>query len=130
MYFMNSQNLESTPVVAEVESMEKMIGVVRKVDADAASTASRKSGHKALYGLANLPKHHAREDIEAACATLLEIDSASYRTLARLVERKTLAREAAAQAPALTQSAPEIRAIDDYQHFFDQHAHTGDDRCP
>jgi len=92
-------------------------------------------GHKALYGLANLPKHHAREDIEAACATLLETDSASYRTLARLVEHKTLAREARAaaaqaEAPALTQSAPEIRAIDDYQRFFDQNAHTGDDRCP
>ncbi len=91
-------------------------------------------GHKALYGLANLPKRHAREDIEAACATLLEVDSASYRTLVRLVQNKTLAREARAaaaqaEAPALAQSAPEIRAIDDYQRFFDHHAHTGDDRC-
>ena len=91
-------------------------------------------GHKALYGLANLPKRHAREDIEAACATLLEVDSASYRTLVRLVQHKTLAREARAaaaqaEAPALAQSAPEIRAIDDYQRFFDHHAHTGDDRC-
>ena len=84
-------------------------------------------GHKALYGLANLPKRHAREDIEAACATVLETDGASYRTLARLVEQKTEAREAA--QPLLTQSAPEIRAIDDYQRFFDDHAHTGDDRC-
>jgi transposase len=91
-------------------------------------------GHKVLYGLANLPKRHAREDIEAACATLLETDSASYRTLARLLEQKTQAREAARRAcaaaqPPLTQSAPEIRAIDDYQRFFDDHAHTGDDRC-
>lgn len=92
-------------------------------------------GHKALYGLANLPKRHAREDIEAACAALLATDSASYRTLARLVEQKTVERamNAAASAsvrPALTQSAPEIRSIDDYQRFFDDHAHTGDDRCP
>lgn len=41
--------LEPRPVVTEVESMEKMIGVVRKVDADVASTAASKSGHKALY---------------------------------------------------------------------------------
>ena len=91
-------------------------------------------GHKALYGLANLPKRHAREDIEAACAVLLETDSASYRTLVRLVEQKTEAREVDRRAreaaqPPLTQSAPEICAIDDYQRFFDDHAHTGDDRC-
>lgn len=89
-------------------------------------------GHKALYGLANLPKRHAREDIEAACATLLEADSASYRTLARLVEQKTRAREMSAteieaSRPALIQCAPEIRAIDDYQRFFDHHAYTEGD---
>ncbi len=90
-------------------------------------------GHKALYGLANLARRHAREDIEAACASLLATDSTSYRTLARLVEQKTLERERNAAAsgarPALTQCAPEIRAIDDYQRFFDDHAHTGDQRC-
>lgn len=89
-------------------------------------------GHKALYGLANLPRQHAREDIEAACATLLAADLTSYRTLARLVEHKTQARAAltaarAATQPTLRQSAPEIRAIDDYQRFFDEHTRpTGD----
>jgi hypothetical protein len=92
-------------------------------------------GHKALYGLANLARRHAREDIEAACAALLATDRASYSTLARLVEQKTQARATNAAAldaarPALTQAAPEIRAIDDYQRFVDDHAHTGDDRCP
>jgi hypothetical protein len=88
-------------------------------------------GHKALYGLANLPRRHAREDIEAACAVVLAADSASYRTLKRLVEQRTEARAAAAApAPTLTQSAPEIRAIEAYQRFFDDHTQpTGDRPC-
>ena len=95
-------------------------------------TTLGRPGHKALYGLANLPRRHAREDVEAACATLLAADLTSYRTLARLVEQKTRARASLAAAsaatqPALRQSAPEIRAIDDYQRFFDEHTHpTGD----
>lgn len=88
-------------------------------------------GHKALYGLANLPRRHAREDIEAACAAVLAADSCSYRSLKRLVEQRTEARAAAEPpTPALTQSAPEIRAIDAYQCFFDEHTQpTGDEPC-
>jgi transposase len=88
-------------------------------------------GHKALYGLANLPRRHAREDIEAACAAVLAAGSCSYRTLKRLVEQRTAARTAAAApAPTLTQSAPEIRAIEAYQRFFDDHTQpTGDEPC-
>ena len=88
-------------------------------------------GHKALYGLANLPRRHAREDIEAACAAVLAAGSCSYRTLRRLVEQRTEARAAAEPpAPTLTQSAPEIRTIDAYQRFFDDHTQpTGDGPC-
>ena len=79
-------------------------------------------GHKALYGLANLPKHHARDDIEAACAVVLAAESCSYRTLKRLVEQRTQLRAASEPPPPpLTQSAPVIRPIDDYQRFFDAH---------
>lgn len=71
--------LEPRPVVAEVESMEKMIGVVRKVDADAASTASRKSGHKALYDGAL--KYIARGDGERQLFDL-DADPAELTNLA------------------------------------------------
>ena len=77
-------------------------------------------GQKALYGLANLLKNHAREDIEAVCEAALAADCRSYRAVRRALERRSNARAAA--APQLTQASPEIRAIEDYQRFFDTHA--------
>ena len=62
---------------------------------------------------------------------MLAAGSGSYRTLKRLVEQRTAARTAAAApAPTLTQAAPGIRPIDDYQRFFDDHTQpTGDRPC-
>jgi len=77
-------------------------------------------GQKALYGLANLPRKHRREDIEAVCEAALAADCRSYRVVKQAVERRTAAL-AAAPSPTLTQSSPDIRAIDDYQRFFDDH---------
>jgi transposase len=79
-----------------------------------------RTGQKALYGLANLPKTHSREDIEAVCEAALAANCRSYRAVRRALERRSNAR--AAPAPQLTQASPEIRAIEDYQRFFDTHA--------
>ncbi len=81
-------------------------------------------GHRALYGLVNLPRRYARADIEAACAAVLERAAPSYRVLKRLLEQRAAEREAGAidGATTLTQSGDDIRALDTYQSFFDQHA--------
>jgi hypothetical protein len=77
-------------------------------------------GQRAIYGLANLPRHYSREDIEAACAKVLTLATPSYQALKRILERA--AAEHGGDAPVLTQSGDAIRAIDDYHAFFEQHA--------
>jgi hypothetical protein len=77
-------------------------------------------GQKALYGLANLPRKYRREDIEAVCEAALAADCRSYGVIRGALERRA-ALATPATTPLLTQSAPEIRAISDYQGFFDQH---------
>lgn len=81
-------------------------------------------GHHALYGLVNLARHYARADIESACTSLLERAATSFRVLKRLLEQRIAEREAAAgeAAPTLTQSGADIRDLDAYQSFFEQHA--------
>jgi transposase len=79
-------------------------------------------GQRAIYGLANLARHHSREDIEAASARVLTLATPSYQALKRILERRGTEALAAADAPALTQSGDVIRAIDEYQAFFEQHA--------
>jgi len=80
-------------------------------------------GQRALYGLANLARRHARADIEAVCARLLEADCVSYAALRRALERKPAAAIAAAE-PVLTQSGPAIREITEYQQFWETHSQT------
>ena len=80
-------------------------------------------GQRALYGLANLPRRHARADIEAVCARLLEAQCVSYAALRRALERKPAAAIPAAE-PVLTQSGPAIRAITEYQSFWETHSQT------
>jgi len=78
---------------------------------------------RAIYGLANLPRRHARADIEAVCARLLEAKCASYASLKRALERK----QAAGTAPStteLTQSGADIRPITEYQSFWETHSQT------
>jgi len=83
-----------------------------------------RTGQKALYGLTNLPKQHQREDIEAVCAAALTANCCSYRAIRRALERRTAAR-LARPSPTLSQSAPEIAPISDYQRFFDEHSRQG-----
>jgi len=80
-------------------------------------------GQRAIYGLANLPRRHARADIEAVCARLLEAKCASFAAVRRALERK----QAASTAPGaaqLTQSGADIRPITQYQLFWDMHSQT------
>jgi hypothetical protein len=79
-------------------------------------------GHRALYGLVNLVRRHARRDIEAACASVLEQAAPSYRVLKRLLEQRAAARAVCDAPAALTQSGEEIRSLKTYQTFFEQHA--------
>jgi hypothetical protein len=77
-------------------------------------------GRKSLYGLSNLARHHAREDIEAVVQAALDGQCHSYRSIKRALERRA---GLAAASPTLTQAAPEIRDIREYQAFFDTHTH-------
>ncbi|MGH8749781.1 MAG: IS21 family transposase [Burkholderiales bacterium] len=80
-------------------------------------------GQRAIYGLANLPRHYRREDIESACAQVLTLATPSYQALKRILERTAAANESQhAGAPALMQSGDAIRALDEYQAFWEQHS--------
>jgi len=54
---------------------------------------------------------------------VLTLATPSYQALKRILERRTAATERdAGDAPTLQQSGDAIRAIDEYQAFFEQHA--------
>jgi transposase len=78
---------------------------------------------RAIYGLANLPRRHARADIDAVCARLLEAKCASYAAIKRALERKQAA-GTAPSTPELAQSGAEIRPITEYQSFWEAHSQT------
>jgi len=81
-------------------------------------------GQRAIYGLANLARHYPCADIEAVCARLLDAHCFSYAALKRALERKAATARANAQAPTLTQSGPHIRALTEYQSFWETHSQT------
>jgi len=82
-------------------------------------------GQRAIYGLASLTRTYARADIEAVCARLLEARVFSYAALKRALERH--AANTPAVTPTLTQSGPQIRALTEYQSFFETHTHPQED---
>ncbi|MBI2380183.1 MAG: hypothetical protein HYV16_05485 [Gammaproteobacteria bacterium] len=75
--------------------------------------------------MSNLARHHRREDIEAVAQSALAAGVHTYSSLKHALERRAAHAPA---APALTQTAAEIRDIREYQDFFD--THTGGDRRP
>jgi len=81
-------------------------------------------GQRAIYGLANLARRYPCADIEAVCARLVEAQCFSYAALKRALERRAAAALAQAQAPTLTQSGPHIRALTEYQSFWETHSQT------
>jgi hypothetical protein len=74
-------------------------------------------GQKALYGLTSLARTYTRAEIEAVCGRLLAAECVSYAAVQRALERQAEARPAS--APLLTQEGPTIRAIAEYQTFWD-----------
>lgn len=80
-------------------------------------------GQRAIYGLANLARHYACADIEAACEKVLTLSAPSYQAVKRLLEQRAAA-TADTAATALTQAGDDIRPVDDYRAFFEQHAET------
>ena len=82
-------------------------------------------GQRALYGLTNLARRYPRSAIEAVCARLLEADCVSYAAVTRALERTAGADPHA--GPALTQADPAIRAITEYQAFWETHTHHEED---
>lgn len=81
-------------------------------------------GQRAIYGLTNLVRHHAGADIERACEQVLRLSTPSYQALKRILSVTAAAKEARAAAEQLTlqQQGDHIRAIEEYQAFFEQHA--------
>jgi hypothetical protein len=85
-------------------------------------------GHKALYGLTNLPRTFRCEDIEAVSARFLEAECFSFRAIRTALERRAAA--TSTSEPALVQDGPDIRAITEYQRFWDVHTHPVADDVP
>ena len=61
-------------------------------------------------------------DIEAVCTRLLAADCVSYAAIKAALVRRAEAALAAVVAEPLTQSGPGIRALTEYQTFWEQHA--------
>ena len=76
-------------------------------------------GQKALYGLSNLPRHYTCEQIEAACARVLQSNSVSYQSVKRILKHQS---DRATPALNTLQADTAIRPIDDYQHFWELHS--------
>ena len=77
-------------------------------------------GQRALYGLTNLARTHTCADIEAVCTRFLEVECISYAAIRRALERQ--AATPSASASVLVQKGPVIRAIAEYQSFWEAHA--------
>jgi len=75
-------------------------------------------GQRAIYGLANLPRTYRRADIEAVCERLHAAQCMSYAAVRRALERHSTV---APELP-LTQSGPDIRALTEYQSFWETHS--------
>lgn len=82
-------------------------------------------GQRALYGLTNLARRYPRAAIEAVCTRLLDADCISYAAVKRALERTAGAAPPA--GPALTQADPAIRALTEYQAFWETHTHHEED---
>jgi hypothetical protein len=76
-----------------------------------------------LYGLSNLPRTYSCAEIEAVCGRFLDAGCVSYAAIRRALERQAAA-ALLDPALALTQEDPAIRAIAEYQSFWDAHSQT------
>ena len=79
-------------------------------------------GNRALYGLASLVRTYPRVDIDAVCERLLAAGCVSYTAVKGALARR--AANAPVVAVPLTQAGPGIRAVTEYQDFWEQHGAT------
>ena len=85
-------------------------------------------GQKALYGMSNLPRHYAKEDIENAAKRVLTLSQPSYHALKCILERNAADTERRAANTDLQQTGPHIRDIEEYHTFFENAQHRFDDQ--
>ena len=102
----------------------RLLARVRKIGPHTAALAQEifvrmgRPGQRAIYGLANLPRTYRRTDIEAVCERLHAAQCGSYAAVRRALERQSTN----APEPPLTQSGPDIRALTEYQSFWETHS--------
>ena len=107
---------ESVRLLAKVEKIgPRTVALARELFARLG-----RPGQRAIYGLANLTRRYARTDIEAVCGRLLEAQCVSYAAVRRALERNVTAQP----EPPLMQTGPAIRALTEYQSFWETHTQT------
>jgi transposase len=79
-------------------------------------------GQRALYGLTNLARTYPCAEIEEVCGRFLAADCVSYAAIRRALERQLAT--TATPAAELAQEGPAIRAIAEYQSFWETHSQT------
>jgi transposase len=108
----------------------RLIGKVSKIGPHCRRLAQEifaqlgRPGQKAIYGIANLTRHHNAKDIERASEKVLELSQPTYHALKRLLKHYTQQSEAIAAAgkPTLAQHGEHIRDIHAYQQFWDEYS--------
>ena len=103
----------------------RLLERVRKIGPHTAAFAQEifarmgRPGQRAIYGLASLPRTYRRTDIEAVCERLHAAQCTSYAAVRRALERLS---DTGTCELALTQSGPDIRALTEYQTFWETHS--------
>ena len=107
----------------------RLIGRVSKIGPQCAQLARQifarlgRPGQHAIYGLANLTRHHSRDRIESACEKVLTLSKPTYQAVKRILTQQAEQEASAAAArPSLQQSGNDIRALGEYQAFWDEYA--------
>jgi hypothetical protein len=121
---------ESDRIFNPSRETARLLGKVSRIGPYSAKLAREiftrlgRPGQKAIYGMANLPRHHGCEDIERACERVLSLSRPSYQALKRVLEQRAAEQEARVGADKMTlqQSGSHIRAIAEYGDFFDHYA--------
>jgi transposase len=108
----------------------RLIGKVAKIGPHCTQLAREifarlgRPGQHALYGLANLTRHHPRERIEQACEQVLTLSRPSYQAVKRILTRQATQEEARAAAgqSSLQQAGQDVRGIEDYRLFWEEYS--------
>jgi len=115
----------------------RLIGKLMKIGPHCAQLAHGifarlgRPGQHALYGLANLLRHHPRERIERACEQVLTLSRPTYQAVKRILARQAEQEaRAAADRPPLQQLGQDIRGIQDYRAFWEEYAGAPIDPSP